>query len=77
MPETKNKSLEVIEKQLRLGTIETPPITPASHTPQGRSRDNSRDTKAPRIFKTESVDVRGDGPSGAWDGMPSPEGDNV
>lgn len=28
LPETKNKSLEIIEKQLRLGTIETPPTTP-------------------------------------------------
>jgi len=28
LPETKNKSLEKIEKQLRLGTIETPPVTP-------------------------------------------------
>ena len=35
LPETKNKSLEIIEKQLRLGTIETPPTTPINtvHTP--------------------------------------------
>ena len=30
VPETKGKSLEMIEKQLRIGSVETPPSTPQS-----------------------------------------------
>jgi len=44
LPETKNKSLEVIEKQLRLGTIETPPTTPINQlTPESTSKARDND----------------------------------
>jgi len=66
MPETKNKSLEVIEKQLRLGTIETPPVTPFSTTPTTRSRENSTEKRVVKIFKTESVDISGGVATEEW-----------